>query len=86
MEQSLVTEALLPVGIFREAINDQLFVLSSPPSAFWISVNDRPDVVVDVHFLSALTMEGYGTESQRTEDKHDVILGPASNTYAQIWN
>jgi hypothetical protein len=41
-----------------EDVDDQLFMFRFPPSFFWVRVNDRLDVVLDVPLLSTLVMQG----------------------------
>ena len=49
-------DALHPVSLFCEGVDDKLLVLRFPPSIFWMGVNDRLDIVLDVHPLFTLFM------------------------------
>ena len=56
--QELSIEALHPVGLFGKDIDDQFLVFRFPPSVFWMRVNDRLDIVLNVPLLSALVVQG----------------------------
>jgi hypothetical protein len=59
--QDISIDALHPVGLLREDIDDQLLVLCSPLSIFWC-VNDRFDLDLNVPLLFALLMQGNTAE------------------------
>jgi hypothetical protein len=44
------------VGAFREDVDHQLLVLRLPLSVFWIRVDDRFDIILDIFQLSSLVM------------------------------
>ena len=52
-------DALHPVGLFREDVDDQLLVFRCPPFVFWMRVNGGLDIDLDVPILLALVMQGY---------------------------
>ena len=61
--QEFSIDVLHPIRLFYDDINGQLSVLFFPPSFFWVRVNDRLDVVLDVPRLSTLVMQGNRAEN-----------------------
>ena len=61
--QEFCTEALHAIGLFREDVDHQLFLLRFPLPNPPVSVNDRLDEVLDVSLLAVLVMQGNRAES-----------------------
>ncbi len=54
--QEISIDALHAIGFFCEDVGDQLLMLCSPPFVFFMCVNDRLDVILDVLLLSSLVI------------------------------
>ena len=76
--------ALHAVSLIYEDVDDQLLVLRFPPSVFWMSVNDRVDIGLDVLLLFTLVVQGNRAENKRVEDILDISFWSTSDAYAQI--
>ncbi len=68
--------------MYCEDVYDQLPVLLFPLPHTQICANDKLDIIVDVLRLSALFMQGNGTECQGFEDSLDVGLRSTRDTHA----
>ena len=82
--QEFSIDALHPICFSREDVDNQLLVFRFPPSARWMCVNDRLDIVLDVFLLSSLVMEGNIAGNQGIENILDISFRSAGDAYAQI--
>jgi hypothetical protein len=82
--QGFSNDTIHPVGFFCEDVDDQLLVLRCPSYVFWMCVDDRLDIVLDVSLLSSLVMKGDIERNQGIEDILDITFRSTCDTYMQI--
>jgi hypothetical protein len=62
-----------------------IFLPPSPHVRFRVRVDNRPNIMGDVLFLSALIMQGHLARGKRLKEISYVEFRAASDTYTNIW-
>src|SRR5229473_4285547 len=76
------------ISSFSEDLNNEFLILllPSPHVRFRVGVDNRPNIIHDILFLSALIVEGHFERGQRLEDISYVEFWSTSDTYTKGWN
>src|SRR6266566_2215841 len=78
------------VSSFSEGLDDKILttilLLPSPHVRFRIRVDNGPDIIHNILFLSALIVEGHSARGQTLEDISYIEFWVTSDTYMKVWN
>ena len=74
------------IGSLCQRLDDKPFIIRSPSPhrRTWGRVNDVPNVLGDVRFLTSFVVQGNGAKRQRLEDSSDVDLGATCGANAKF--
>ena len=74
------------IGSFREHADHKFLIFHPPPLHDWfrIRVDNRPDIIRNILFLSSLVMKGYPERGKWIKDVSYVDLWPACYTDMKI--